>query len=124
MINMYLLCQIEFDMALNRKEDFSPELLEMAEFARAIAHPARLAILKILSERDTCICGEIVEVLPLAQATVSQHLLALKKAGLINGTVSGVKSCYCIHRENWNRMLQAFQTFHIDLDKPLNTSCC
>ncbi len=124
MINMFLLCPTNCIMALNRKAEFSSELVEMAEFARAIAHPARLAILQILSERDTCICGEIVEGLPLAQATVSQHLLALKKAGLIKGTVSGVKSCYCIHRENWNKMLQAFQTFHIDLDKPMNSTCC
>jgi predicted transcriptional regulator len=114
-------------MAIKRKEAFEPELVEIAEFARAIAHPARLAILKILSERDTCICGEIVEVLPLAQATVSQHLLALKKAGLIKGTISGVKSCYCIHRENWNRMQNGMNVFQSHITQSLvsiNNQCC
>ncbi len=111
-------------MALNKKDAFAPELIELADFARAIAHPARLAILQTLAERESCICGEIVEVLPLAQATVSQHLKELKRAGLIQGTVSGAKSCYCIHRENWNRLLNIFQAFHAQLDTPLNTVCC
>lgn len=71
---------------------------ELAELAKALGHPARIAILKELASRNTCVCGEIVNVLPLAQSTVSQHLKELKAAGLITGTVEGVKSCYCI---NW-----------------------
>lgn len=71
---------------------------ELAELAKALGHPARIAILRELARRNTCVCGEIVDVIPLAQSTVSQHLKELKAAGLITGTVEGVKSCYCI---NW-----------------------
>jgi ArsR family transcriptional regulator len=79
-------------MAINRKEEFDYIDQELAEFAKAIAHPARIAILKFLASKETCICGEIVDELPLAQSTVSQHLKELKKAGLIQGTISGPKS--------------------------------
>jgi ArsR family transcriptional regulator, arsenate/arsenite/antimonite-responsive transcriptional repressor len=68
----------------------------LADVARALAHPARLAILEILASRDSCLCGEIVEELPLAQATVSQHLKVLVEAGLITLTRKGISSCYCI----------------------------
>src|SRR4029077_9913807 len=85
-------------MAYHKKEEFSKKENELADFANAISHPARIAILKELAKRDSCICGEIVEVIPLAQSTVSQHLKELLNAGLITGTVDGPKSCYCI---NW-----------------------
>jgi ArsR family transcriptional regulator len=68
----------------------------LAAGLKALAHPARLRIVEILAARGTCICGEIVEVLPLAQATVSQHLKILKEAGLLQGTVEGPRSCYCL----------------------------
>lgn len=68
----------------------------LAEVAKALAHPARLAILEILAARDSCLCGEIVGELPLAQATVSQHLKVLVEAGLITLTRKGISSCYCI----------------------------
>lgn len=71
----------------------------LARRIRALAHPARLAILKALGERDQCHCGEIVRALPLAQSTVSEHLRVLKEAGLIRGQISGPRSCYCIDRE-------------------------
>jgi ArsR family transcriptional regulator len=70
---------------------------EMARFARALAHPARVAILRLLMERGECICGTIVEQLPLAQATVSQHLKVLKEAGLIQGEIDGPRVCYCVN---------------------------
>ena len=69
---------------------------ELAVLAKALAHPARVAILRTLIERGECICGEIVEALPLAQATVSQHLKVLKEAGLIRGDVDGPRVCYCV----------------------------
>lgn len=99
-------------MAAPKKHLFSPADIQLAEMAKALSHPARIAILRTLAERDTCICGEIVEVLPLAQATVSQHLKELKDAGLIQGTLDGPKSCYCINKEAFARvagMLGAFQ---------------
>ena len=68
----------------------------MASACKALSHPARLAILQTLARHGTCICGEIVDVIPLSQATVSQHLKILKKASLINGEIEGQKSCYCI----------------------------
>jgi ArsR family transcriptional regulator, arsenate/arsenite/antimonite-responsive transcriptional repressor len=68
----------------------------LAQLARALGHPARVRILKLLISRDTCVCGEIVDQLPLAQSTVSQHLKFLKEAGLIQGEVDGPKVCYCI----------------------------
>jgi len=85
-------------MGAQKKEAFSAIDNELAAMAKALAHPARVAILKELAHRNVCVCGEIVEVLPLAQSTVSQHLKELKAAGLITGTVEGVKSCYCV---NW-----------------------
>ena len=70
---------------------------QLAQLADALGHPARVAIVRLLKERQSCICGEIVEVLPLAQSTVSQHLKVLKKAGWILGEVDGVRTCYCLN---------------------------
>lgn len=72
---------------------------QLALAFKALSHPARLAILQTLAERGTCICGEIVDVMPLSQATVSQHLKILKEAGLISGEIDGQKSCYCINSD-------------------------
>lgn len=68
----------------------------LAQQLKALGHPARLRVLEILAGRGSCVCGEIVEVMPLAQATVSQHLKVLKEAGLIRGTIDGPRSCYCL----------------------------
>lgn len=108
-------------MPAAKKEGFSPADCQLAELAKALGHPARIAILKELAKRQTCICGEIVEVLPLAQSTVSQHLKELLQAGLIMGSVDGVKSCYCI---NW----KAFEHFETMLKPFFNAAvsqkCC
>lgn len=72
---------------------------KLADLAWALAHPARVQILRLLIQRETCVCGEIVGQLPLAQSTVSQHLKILKKAGLVQGEVDGPKMCYCVNRE-------------------------
>lgn len=76
-------------------DDESAEVL--AQLARAVAHPARVRIVRLLMNRESCVCGEIVDELPLAQSTVSQHLKVLKQAGLIQGEVDGPKVCYCIN---------------------------
>lgn len=86
-------------MPRTKTDEFRTSDVKLAELAKALAHPARIAILRTLAKRNECICGEIVEVLPLAQATVSQHLKELKKVGLIDGTIDGPRSCYCINRE-------------------------
>ena len=76
---------------------------ELAALAKAIAHPARVAILRQLSEEGECICGQIVSALPLAQATVSQHLKVLKDAGFVQGEIDGPRVCYCVHPETVKR---------------------
>lgn len=68
----------------------------LAAACKALSHPARIAILQLLAQRGTCICGEIVDALPLSQATVSQHLKVLREAGLVKGRIDGPRSCYCI----------------------------
>ncbi|MEW6050593.1 MAG: metalloregulator ArsR/SmtB family transcription factor [Candidatus Zixiibacteriota bacterium] len=83
-------------MAYSKKDNFQKKQARLAELAKALGHPARIAILKTLAERNACVCGEIVKGLPLAQSTVSQHLKALKEAGLIKGEIEGPTSCYCI----------------------------
>ncbi len=98
-------------MAINKKEEFEKQEIELADFAKAIGHPARIAILKVLAKKDVCICGEIVEVLPLAQSTVSQHLRELLKVGLITGAVDGVKSCYCINWITFKKFSEEFNQF-------------
>ena len=75
----------------------------LAELARALSHPARVAIVRHLATRGTCVCGQIVDVLPLAQATVSQHLKILKEAGLVQGEVDGPRTCYCVNPETVRR---------------------
>jgi len=84
---------------MTRRKDthFDPADQRAAEFAKALAHPARITILRLLAERGTCICGEVVGDLPLSQSTVSQHLKALKDAGLIRGATDGPRSCYCLN---------------------------
>lgn len=108
-------------MATHKKEAFGQEEQALAELAKALAHPARIAILKELARRNSCICGEIVEVLPLAQSTVSQHLKELQQAGLIQGTIEGAKSCYCINRETFQRFEQMLESFFV---KTANAPCC
>jgi ArsR family transcriptional regulator, arsenate/arsenite/antimonite-responsive transcriptional repressor len=110
-------------MAFNKKEEFGKKEQELAEFAKALSHPARIAIMKVLAQKNECICGDVVEVLPLAQSTVSQHLKELRNAGLIDGSVDGPRSCYCI---NW----KAFEKFNSDFNslfeklKEVQAKCC
>ena len=83
---------------------------ELARLADALGNPARVAIVRLLKERETCVCGEIVEVLPLAQSTVSQHLKVLKAAGWIQGEVDGPRMCYCLNPmalEKFRSLLEA-----------------
>ena len=92
-------------MALARKEEFQKKEIDIAEFAKALSHPARVAILMTLAKRRECICGDLVVDLPLAQSTVSQHLKALKEVGLIQGEVDGPRSKYCV---DW-RLFERYQ---------------
>ncbi len=84
---------------------FTEEQNELAAMAKALAHPARIAILEYLLKKGTCVCGDIVEKLPLSQSTVSQHLKAMKEAGIIKGEVEGVNRCYCINIEKYSKWI-------------------
>lgn len=110
-------------MAFNKKEEFGNREQSLAAFAKAISHPARIAILNVLAKRNECICGEIVEVLPLAQSTVSQHLKELKSAGLITGETDGPRSCYCIDWKAFEKFYSEFGTLFNRL-KEQNAKCC
>ena len=107
-------------MASPKTEAFTLKANEIASFAKAIAHPARIEILKELAKRNTCVCGEIVDVLPLAQSTVSQHLKELLKAGLISGSIDGVKSCYCINPKKIKQFKVLLNSFLTNI----NPNCC
>ncbi len=111
-------------MPARHPTEFSSKDVKLAEMAKAMAHPARVAILRELARRGTCICGEIVKVLPLAQSTVSQHLKELKNAGLIRGEVEGTASCYCIDWTALNTVRDAFQDVFTDFEKDHVRSCC
>jgi len=96
----------------------------LAAFAKALGHPARIAIMKFLAKRDTCYFGDIHEELPIAKATVSQHLTALKEVGLIQGEIETPKVKYCINRENWEYAQQLFAEFFNQQLCEKKDSCC
>lgn len=95
-------------MAFAKRSEFRTDERQLAAYAKALAHPARVAIMKLLLRKDTCICGDIVDELPLAQATISQHLKELKSAGLIQGTIDGPRVCYCINHQALNKAASVF----------------
>jgi ArsR family transcriptional regulator len=111
-------------MGLTKTEAFPITLQRLAQLADAIAHPARLQILQTLAARGTCICGEIVELLPLSQATVSQHLKALKNAGLVQGEVEGPRTCYCLNPEGIAELERTLAAFTTTLQLGQLKSCC
>ncbi len=96
----------------------------LAQLTDALAHPARIQILQTLAARGTCICGEIVEVLPLSQATVSQHLKVLKNAGLVQGEVEGARTCYCLNPSGIAELERTLVAFTTHLQLSSLKSCC
>lgn len=88
-------------MGAAKTEEFTVKDNKIAKYAKALSNPARVAILQLLIKKQACICGDIVDELPLSQSTVSQHLKELKEAGLIKGDIDGVKVCYCIDEKEW-----------------------
>lgn len=88
-------------MGTTKTEEFTIKQNKIAKYSKALGHPARIAILELLIKKQACICGDIVDELPLSQSTVSQHLKELKDAGLIKGDIDGVKVCYCIDEKEW-----------------------
>lgn len=110
-------------MGATKTKDYSIQELSISKYAKALSHPARIAILNLLLKKQACVCGDIVDELPLSQSTVSQHLKALKEAGLIKGDIDGASICYCIDEKEWNKAkAQLNQLF--DKFVPPSNNCC
>ena len=109
-------------MSVSKSNEFEAKEIELAEIAKALSHPARIKILKILASTNSCICGEIVDLLPLSQATVSQHLKELKRVGFIKGDIDGPKVCYCIDKKFFEKTKNALESFLQNIDE-LNKCC-
>ena len=110
-------------MGASKSASFSEKHNELANQFKALSHPARIAIVEYLLSVDSCICGDIVNELPLAQPTVSQHLKELKNAGLIKGNVEGAAICYCLNEEGFNKIKGFFQLVHSHLEDK-RIQCC
>ena len=106
-------------MGITKIEGFSEKTTRMAETLKAVGHPARLSILEFLVKSPSCICGDIVDELPLAQSTVSRHLSELKKVGLIKGEITGNAVCYCLDENAWNEVTGWFSGMKKELE-----ACC
>jgi len=107
-------------MGASKTDQFSKRENEMAQLFKALAHPARIAIVEYLLSVDTCICGDIVDHLPLAQPTVSQHLRELKNAGIIQGSVEGTAICYCLSE----KALVKLKNYFGKLESKVKSKCC
>lgn len=111
-------------MALARKHDFNPQDVQLSELCKALGHPARISILRTLAETKECICGDLVTDLPLAQSTVSQHLKALKQAGLIQGEIDGLRTRYCINPTTFKKFSKLFAEFDKRISSKVVTQKC
>jgi predicted transcriptional regulator len=109
-------------MGLTKTEIFTAEQNRMATLLKALAHPARIAILQQMIKLNACVCGSLVDELGLAQATISQHLKELKNAGLIQGTIEGVSVCYCIEPNAWQLLHNELSAFFGSYTDP--GKCC
>ncbi len=93
-------------MGLTKTDIYTEEQVILAQMMKVLGHPARIAILQSIINTKSCVCGNLVTEIGLAQSTISQHLKELKSAGLIKGTIEGTSMCYCINPENWNKLSQ------------------
>lgn len=109
-------------MGASKTDLFTKEQNNIAAMAKALAHPARIAILQYLVKKNACVCGDLVDELGLAQATTSQHLKELKSAGIIQGNIEGTSVCYCIDPKVWKQYQVLFTSFFKDVN--LEKSCC
>ena len=107
-------------MAVSKTDELESAPVQLARFFKALAHPARVEIIRVLAQRGVCVCGEIVDELPLAQATVSQHLKALKEAGLIHGEIEGPSVCYCLNYTALDEMNEAVSSYF----QSIQPNCC
>ena len=110
-------------VGLVKTEIFTEYQNQIAKYAKVLGHPARIAILQHLFKTKSCICGNLVDVIGLAQATISQHLKELKNLGIIQGSIDGTKVCYCIDQENWRQMKTVVETF-LGQSSDNSEGCC
>jgi DNA-binding transcriptional ArsR family regulator len=110
-------------MGLSKTEEFTVRDNKIARYAKALSHPARVAIIKFLVGKNACQCGDIVEELPLSQSTVSQHLRELKDAGLIRGEIEGTRVCYCIDADEWE-LARTYIGELLSIDVREKSKCC
>jgi len=110
-------------MGVTKTDNFSDQQNEIAQVAKVLGHPARIAILQHIMQQKSCICGDLVLEIGLAQATISQHLRELKNAELIQGTIDGTSVCYCINTNKWNKSKDLLIAF-LNQNETLNTLCC
>lgn len=110
-------------MGATKTDHFTEQQNAMATLAKALGHPARIAIIDYLLKVNACICGDIVNELPLAQPTVSQHLKELKNAGIIKGEIEGNSICYCLNMDTLQKLAHYCQSI-ISTQKTQNNSCC
>lgn len=108
-------------MGLTKTEEFTKTQNDIASLTKALGHPARIAIIQFLIKQKSCVCGDIVEELPLSQSTVSQHLKELKKVGLIKGDIEGPTVCYCIDEKVWSRAKKVVGELFESYKEP---NCC
>ena len=108
-------------MGATKTEIFTEKQNKLAVMMKALAHPARIAIIQYLIKAPACICGDLVDELGLAQATISQHLKELKNVGLIQGTIEGTSVCYCIDPKVWNQFKTTLESFFAP---SVNKDCC
>ena len=110
-------------MGLTKTDLFTDNQNQLAELAKALGHPARIAILEHLIQHSKCVNSGLVKELGLAQATISQHLKELKRIGIIQGTIEGVSMCYCINNERWIEIKALFNALFVDI-QTCNSQCC
>lgn len=108
-------------MGVTKTQVFTDKQNRIADLAKALAHPARVAIIQHLLKVNSCVCGDLVEVLPLAQATVSQHLKELKQIGIIQGEINPPRVCYCINEDVWQEAKAIFGNL---FETKVATKCC
>jgi DNA-binding transcriptional ArsR family regulator len=110
-------------MGVTKTFGFSDEINDMAIVFKALGHPARMAIVEYLVKQKECVCGDIVNELPLAQATISQHLRELKTAGIIKGTIEGTSVCYCLNLDLLKQIENKLNLWSLDLPNEENKCC-
>lgn len=111
-------------MAVTKAKLFDTTQKRTAELMKALGHPARIAIIELLADRETCICGDITNELPLAQSTISQHLKALKKSGLIKGEIDGIRTCYCLNKEGIEKLNTLIPSLIETVTTSTQKECC